>query len=189
MKNLYIVTILLSCLITAKSFASEGTETHGGDPLLESARPYINFHKINRAAKILYESVIKSKSSISEVFIAEMNYLLECKKFFRLDGIVVVVDGRTKLPVDMRKLTTLGAMTYAERGAPIFFSSARLRKYNDLRFTTLLAHEVLHHVLPASLTEDEVFVELLAEALAQGRTSEALERALQIGTYDHSNQN
>jgi hypothetical protein len=181
---------LFVCLGLMSLNAFSGAGGHGGDPFEVYASDFPDAKKLKRSITLITNKIQASK--YSDDFKAslqnEIKLLTEKKKFYYLDSIIVIpMMSDYKAPVDLRAFAGLGAMTGHTSGDPIYFSKKSL-KLSANNFAKLLLHELIHHLVSQALTEDEDFVEALAQSIISGNNDKALNVALKYGIYLKSTQ-
>jgi hypothetical protein len=185
------LTIALTAFNTLPALA--GVDSGGGDPLAISAIDFSDQDLLNsaiseasnRVQNSSYDSVLKD--SIQQ----EIAKLRDNRKFLLLPSLIILSqenapEGYT-VPTDIRSFLALGGMTAPKKDAPIYFAE-RVLNYSTEKMTELLLHEVLHHVLPEGLTEDETFVTDLAANFFTDESdkNQSLALALETGVYPRS---
>ncbi len=164
--------VLLS-LIALQTFA--GQDRGGGDPFLVNAQPFPDPQKLEQSVESVKAIVQASNLSASTkvAIVSEINYLQEQDKFLYLESIILLgsdaPEGYT-IPTDAGKFLGLGAMTAKEKGSNVYFSSRSLNHSSE-KFSKLLLHEVLHHILLDGLSSDEDFIERLSSEIMSGNIS------------------
>jgi hypothetical protein len=160
----------------------------GGDPIEQTAEVFQELEKLNLAKSTIQEKLNKTDipDSFKESFLNEFDSLLNQQKFKVLPALIILGAGNGpetySLPHDADTFLSLGGMTGLQKGASIYLSE-RVTKYDGTRFTRLILHEVLHHVLITSLSKNEFFVNLFTNEIMIENISDKVKIAIMKGYF------
>ncbi len=153
------------------AFAGRGTESGGGgDPMLMESEVYPDPRGLDLAIEFSERAVRNSLHSqtIKDAFLTELAQLEAQNKFRMLPAIIVLGagDGPGSYSSSLRqdKFVTLSGITLMSKGTNIYLAKRILGSPTHV-LGSLIVHEVLHHILPIGLSEDEEFVDKITKTI------------------------
>jgi hypothetical protein len=188
MKFLILLATLFSfgLLAQTQEFMKEGAGGHGGDPFDVEAEPFPNTELLSNGLRLTEQRVSQANlpEGLKTDFLSELATLETNKKFLYIENIIILADeiDGYRVPTDAKKFLGLGAMTSSKKGSSIYFSK-KTAAYDVETFSTLLIHEILHHVVTEGLSNDEVFVDRISKEIAAGGISEEMRKALKMHAW------
>ncbi|MES2769011.1 MAG: hypothetical protein V4596_07690 [Bdellovibrionota bacterium] len=193
-KKLSICALTLMLALAGKAHSGEpekkpiyeGQSGNGssGDPYLIAVTSFPDKQKLEEAMKLAENKLLNSNlpQSLINSTISEMKSLASKNKYVYLENIASWPTSTSYARKNKQRIIGYGAVTEPYEGSVIFFSK-RVLDYDLESFTKLLIHEILHHTLRYSLSQDEELVELFAKQIMIGQLQPELVSAISKGIY------
>ena len=185
-----LLTIQLLTFSTVLCASSGGAIAGGGgDPLSIIAQNFNDPSKLEDVYRLVDSKLSNSVllPQMQNDIKAELRKLIDTDKFKVLPALILF--GNESLsesyptPETEGEFVSLGGMTKFKSEVVVYLSK-RVESYKQQKLANLILHETLHHVLSKGLTEDEVFVNKMAEAILSNKNIEEINNSLNLkGDY------
>lgn len=173
------ILILALMLVSAFSVTAHD-KGNGGGQYEVLAVDFPDQSLLVNAVKLIKEKTLKSRinQAFGKRIIAEAEVLLKTNSYRYIDRDITDVNGE--------KITAYKAWTTNMRASLIFFTKETLYLPQD-KFSALMLHEILHHLLPLALSDDEELVNGITDEIIFQTSCDNCHKALEDGIYIRKN--